>query len=65
MNAPERTSAFLLDEDIGETKVVYTSDTKVCFCSKFVARNLRNSIDDIQKILVSNLFVFYFATLFP
>jgi len=31
MNAPERTSSFLLDEDTGETKIVYTSDTKVSF----------------------------------
>ena len=29
MNAPERTVSFLLDEDTGETKIVYTSDTKV------------------------------------
>ena len=32
MNAPERTSSFLLDEDIGETKIVYSSDTKVSGC---------------------------------
>ena len=31
MNAPERTSSFLLDEDTSETKIVYTSDTKVSF----------------------------------
>ena len=29
MNAPERSSAFLLDEDAGEVKIVYTPDTKV------------------------------------
>lgn len=29
MNAPERSSAFLLDEDSGERKIVYTPDTKV------------------------------------
>jgi hypothetical protein len=29
MNAPERSSAFLLDEDSGEVKIVYTADTKV------------------------------------
>ena len=29
MNAPERTSSFLLDEDTGEVKIVYTADTKV------------------------------------
>ena len=29
MNAPERSSAFILDEDSGEMKCVYTADTKV------------------------------------
>ena len=28
MNAPERTAAFLLDEDNGERKIEYASDTK-------------------------------------
>jgi len=28
MNAPDCTSPFLLDEDIGEVKIVYTADTK-------------------------------------
>ena len=37
MNAPERAASFLLDEDTGETKIVYTSDTKVS--STLVARN--------------------------
>mmetsp|Transcript_5723 Transcript_5723/g.13698 ORF Transcript_5723/g.13698 Transcript_5723/m.13698 type:complete len:128 (-) Transcript_5723:141-524(-) len=35
MNAPERTSSFLLDEDTGETKIVYTSDTKVTNAGTF------------------------------
>jgi len=29
MNAPERSLSFLLDEDAGEVKCVYTADTKV------------------------------------
>jgi len=29
MNAPERTATFLLDEDSGEQKIVYTADTKI------------------------------------
>ena len=29
MNAPERSSSFLLDDDNGETKIVHTADTKV------------------------------------
>jgi DNA-directed RNA polymerase II subunit RPB11 len=35
MNAPERSSAFLLDEDNGERKIVYTADTKVTNAGKF------------------------------
>lgn len=35
MNAPERTVSFLLDEDTGETKIVYTSDTKVTNAGTF------------------------------
>jgi hypothetical protein len=29
MNAPERSASFLLDEDSGEVKIVYSADTKV------------------------------------
>lgn len=35
MNAPERTSSFLLDEDTGEVKIVYTADTKVTNAGTF------------------------------
>mmetsp|Transcript_14745 Transcript_14745/g.30514 ORF Transcript_14745/g.30514 Transcript_14745/m.30514 type:complete len:128 (-) Transcript_14745:2406-2789(-) len=35
MNAPESTCSFLLDEDTGETKIVYTSDTKVTNAGTF------------------------------
>lgn len=35
MNAPERSAAFLLDEDNGEVKVVYTADTKVSNAGTF------------------------------
>lgn len=35
MNAPERSSSFLLDEDIGERKIVYTADTKVTNAGTF------------------------------
>mmetsp|Transcript_10207 Transcript_10207/g.24396 ORF Transcript_10207/g.24396 Transcript_10207/m.24396 type:complete len:128 (-) Transcript_10207:92-475(-) len=35
MNAPERSSAFLLDEDSGEQKCVYTADTKVTNAGTF------------------------------
>ena len=35
MNAPERSAAFLLDEDSGEVKVTYTPDTKVSNAGTF------------------------------
>lgn len=35
MNAPERTAAFLLDEDSGEQKIVYTADTKIANAGVF------------------------------
>jgi DNA-directed RNA polymerase II subunit RPB11 len=35
MNAPERSASFLLDEDAGEVKVVYTADTKVSNAGTF------------------------------
>lgn len=35
MNAPERSASFLLDEDNGEQKIVYTSDTKVTNAGTF------------------------------
>jgi DNA-directed RNA polymerase II subunit RPB11 len=35
MNAPERTAAFLLDEDSGEKKIVYMADTKVTNAGTF------------------------------
>jgi DNA-directed RNA polymerase II subunit RPB11 len=35
MNAPERSAAFLLDEDNGEQKIVYTADTKVTNAGTF------------------------------
>ena len=37
MNAPERSSTFLLDEDSGEQKVTYSTDTKVrCFILYYI-----------------------------
>ncbi|OEU20619.1 hypothetical protein FRACYDRAFT_224004 [Fragilariopsis cylindrus CCMP1102] len=35
MNAPERTASFLLDEDSGEVKIVYSDDTKVTNAGTF------------------------------
>lgn len=35
MNAPERSAAFMLDEDSGERKIVYTADTKVTNAGTF------------------------------
>jgi hypothetical protein len=38
MNAPERTASFLLDEDSGEVKIVYTADTKASIFFKVAIR---------------------------
>jgi DNA-directed RNA polymerase II subunit RPB11 len=35
MNAPERSASFLLDEDSGELKITYSSDTKVSNAGTF------------------------------
>jgi DNA-directed RNA polymerase II subunit RPB11 len=35
MNAPERSASFLLDEDAGEQKIVYTPDTRVTNAGTF------------------------------
>lgn len=35
MNAPERAAAFILDEDAGERKIEYTTDTKTTNAGKF------------------------------
>mmetsp|Transcript_118999 Transcript_118999/g.333321 ORF Transcript_118999/g.333321 Transcript_118999/m.333321 type:complete len:128 (+) Transcript_118999:122-505(+) len=35
MNAPERSLSYLLDEDAGEVKCVYTADTKVANAGTF------------------------------
>jgi DNA-directed RNA polymerase II subunit RPB11 len=35
MNAPERSACFLLDEESGEQKITYTSDTKVTNAGTF------------------------------
>lgn len=35
MNAPERSASFLLDEDSGEVKITYSSDTKVSNAGTF------------------------------
>ena len=51
MNAPERAASFLLDEDTGETKIVYTSDTKVS--SPLVARNvIENALFAIVQLFI-------------
>jgi hypothetical protein len=38
MNAPESTISFLLDEDNGEVKIVYSADTKVSVDNVLVVR---------------------------
>lgn len=60
MNAPERSSAFLLDEDSGEQKCVYTADTKVSrynhhldFISRFCFLHMLKYSNTLLHFLIS------------
>jgi DNA-directed RNA polymerase II subunit RPB11 len=53
MNAPERSSAFLLDEDNGEEKVTYASDTKVSNAGTFTFNKENHTVGHLicQQLL--------------
>eukprot|EP00555_Chaetoceros_dichaeta_P008621 CAMPEP_0198263994 /NCGR_PEP_ID=MMETSP1447-20131203/14317_1 /TAXON_ID=420782 /ORGANISM="Chaetoceros dichaeta, Strain CCMP1751" /LENGTH=121 /DNA_ID=CAMNT_0043952785 /DNA_START=190 /DNA_END=555 /DNA_ORIENTATION=+ len=50
MNAPERFSAFLLDEDIGEEKITYASDTKVSNAGTFTINKEDHTIGNLLRM---------------
>mmetsp|Transcript_30994 Transcript_30994/g.35315 ORF Transcript_30994/g.35315 Transcript_30994/m.35315 type:complete len:127 (-) Transcript_30994:1095-1475(-) len=50
MNAPERSNAFLLDEDIGEKKVTYSTDTKVSNAGTFRFNKEDHTIANILRM---------------
>ena len=50
MNAPERSSEFILDEDNGETKIVYSADTKVANAGCFVFNKENHTIGNLLRM---------------
>lgn len=50
MNAPERSASFLLDEDSGEQKIVYTADTKVTNAGTFRFNKEDHTIGNLLRM---------------
>jgi DNA-directed RNA polymerase II subunit RPB11 len=50
MNAPERTAAFLLDEDNGEVKITYTADTKVSNAGSFRLNKEDHTVGNLLRM---------------
>mmetsp|Transcript_39385 Transcript_39385/g.57913 ORF Transcript_39385/g.57913 Transcript_39385/m.57913 type:complete len:136 (-) Transcript_39385:509-916(-) len=49
-NRPERSAAFLLDEDNGEVKVTYTADTKVSNAGTFCFNKEDHTIGNLLRM---------------
>lgn len=50
MNAPERTASFLLDEESGERKIVYTPDTKVTNAGTFRLNREDHTVGNLLRM---------------
>lgn len=50
MNAPERSAAFLLDEESDEQKIVYTPDTKVACSANFRLNKEDHTIANLLRM---------------
>jgi DNA-directed RNA polymerase II subunit RPB11 len=50
MNAPERTAAFQLDEDNGEEKITYLSDTKVSNAGLFTLNKEDHTVGNLIRM---------------
>lgn len=50
MNAPERASSFLLDEDNGEVKITYVSDTKVSNAGMFTLNKEDHTMGNLLRM---------------
>lgn len=50
MNAPERSSCFLLDEDNGEMKITYASDTKVSNSGTFTFNKEDHTVGNLLRM---------------
>lgn len=53
MNAPERTAAFLLDEDNGERKIEYITDTKTTNAGIFRFNREDHTVGNLFRLQVS------------
>lgn len=50
MNAPERALSFLLDEDNGEEKITYTTDTKVSNAGTFRVNKEDHTVGNLLRM---------------
>lgn len=50
MNAPERASAFLLDEDNAEMKITYAADTKVANAGCFTFNKENHTVGNLLRM---------------
>merc|ERR1712157_658866 len=50
VNVPERSAAFLLDEDNGEAKVTYNPDTKVSNSGTFVFHKEDHTVGNVLRM---------------
>ena len=50
MNAPERASSFLLDEDKGERKIEYSTDTKVTNAGTFRFNKEDHTVGNLLRL---------------
>mmetsp|Transcript_20800 Transcript_20800/g.28916 ORF Transcript_20800/g.28916 Transcript_20800/m.28916 type:complete len:124 (+) Transcript_20800:133-504(+) len=50
MNAPERASSFLLDEDSGEVKITYATDTKVSNAGTFTLNKEDHTMGNLLRM---------------
>jgi DNA-directed RNA polymerase II subunit RPB11 len=50
MNAPERAAAFLLDEDAGERKIVYTTDTRTTNAGTFRFNKEDHTVGNLLRL---------------
>mmetsp|Transcript_46185 Transcript_46185/g.90195 ORF Transcript_46185/g.90195 Transcript_46185/m.90195 type:complete len:128 (+) Transcript_46185:200-583(+) len=49
-NRPERTEAFLLDEDAGEVKITYAQDTKVTNAGTFILNREDHTLGNLLRM---------------
>mmetsp|Transcript_20404 Transcript_20404/g.24522 ORF Transcript_20404/g.24522 Transcript_20404/m.24522 type:complete len:124 (-) Transcript_20404:250-621(-) len=50
MNAPERAASFLLDEDSGEVKITYATDTKVSNAGTFTLNKEDHTMGNLLRM---------------